>query len=188
MRHRIGRQTVKKTTSWQGSTDRWIRHKVVAVVSRGGGAERPCGCAVRRLLPVSFVSGLLVQGLPPPAASPTDSASRWRPITFANGRLTNPTHPLWRHFESPHILQVPTYCSKYPPGQGLVPGAWPASVFGHPAFGIWLSVPFAAAAVCWMLMTLVGGIGSTRPGGGTSGSSWQKAFHTIQAALLSLPG
>lgn len=90
--------------------------------------------------------------------------------TFARGRLTNPTHPLWEFFETFQVLAQPTYASKYPPGQGMFLAIGQV-IAREPIVGVWLSTALACAAIAWMAQaalarrwsTLCGLLAATHP-------------------------
>ena len=74
---------------------------------------------------------------------------------LAHGRVAEPAHPLWKFFESVHVLSRPVYAPKYPPAQSAFL-ALGQVVFNDPFYGVLLSVALFAAAVCWMLQIYVG--------------------------------
>jgi hypothetical protein len=70
--------------------------------------------------------------------------------TFAHGRLANPAPRAPEAFQSPHVLTRPAYAPKYPPGQALALAAG-QTLFGHPYWGVLLSVAAMSGLACWMV-------------------------------------
>jgi hypothetical protein len=107
--------------------------------------------------------------------------------TFAHGRMSNPTHPLWPHFETMHVLHVPRYISKYPMGQGLTFAAG-SILFGHPLRAVWILGATACAVIWWALrawmtptVALLGGIATAvHP----TMVEWMESYHGGALAAL----
>ena len=142
---------------------------VLALVLRRGRDHRPskarvpkvwriyCRLARRRKTAVAavFVFALAIRAallplLPVPKPMiPDEFGHLLIADTLTHGRLTNPTHPMWMHFESLHIFQQPTYNSDFFPGQGAVLAL--GKLAGHPWIAVWVLCAAMCAALCWML-------------------------------------
>jgi hypothetical protein len=122
-----------------------VRNAFVNLANRRRVAIAICGA-----LPVVLRLALL-PWIPAPDPSIHDEFSHLLLAdTLAHGRLSNPTHPMWRHFETIHVIQKPTYSSMYPPTQDSFL-AFGEVVFHQPWAGVVISVGIMCAAICWMM-------------------------------------
>ena len=101
--------------------------------------------------------------------------------TLLHGRVANPVHPFWPHFESIHILMQPHYVSAYFPGHAL----WLAAgrlAAGSAWAGVLAECAIFLAVLYWMLRgwmpsrwalfgVLLGGLRLA------IGSYWVNAYH-----------
>jgi hypothetical protein len=105
------------------------------------------------LLAVGFVALrlALLPVMPAPVPVVTDEFSHLLLAdTLLHGRVANPVHPFWPHFESIHILMRPHYVSPYFPGHAL----WLAAgrlVTGSAWAGVLVQCGIFLAVLYWML-------------------------------------
>jgi hypothetical protein len=123
----------------------WLFHRIAAFAR-----HRAAACLLAAFIPIGIRVAAL-PFLPMPYPFIHDEFSYLLGAdTFASGRITNPPHPMWVHFETFHENFQPTYSSKYPPAQSLFMAVG-QKFLHYPWFGVCLSFGVMCASLCWML-------------------------------------
>jgi hypothetical protein len=126
---------------WCAPLRRWSRNALLA-------------CMLPAAASVALRLALLPWVPVPNPVVPDEFSHLFLAKTFLLGRLANPPHPLWQHFESIHILSQPTFSSMYLAGQAVFLAAGKlltGSFFG----GVLLSTALFCAALTWFLHACV---------------------------------
>jgi hypothetical protein len=113
-------------------------------------AARPIAAVVTLFLAVFLLRAASLPLLPVPTPELHDEFSfLLLSDTIAHGRLTNPTPPLYKSFETFHENMYPTYCSKYAPAQGFALAF--GEKLGNPWIGVLLTCSLMVGLFHWAL-------------------------------------
>lgn len=126
---------------WTVPLRRWSRRPVLA-------------CLLPALASVALRVALLPWMPVPNPVVPDEYSHLFLAKTFWLGRLANPTHPLWQHFETLHIIPQPTFSSMYLAGQASFLALGKA-LTGNEFGGVLISTALMCAAITWFLRAYV---------------------------------
>ena len=107
------------------------------------------------LAAIAFRAALLPWLGPPTPLIHDEHSLLLQARTLLEGRLANPSHPLWPYFQTFHVNQTPAYASVYFIGRALplVLGLLLADI---PWLGVWVCFVLLAMGMVWMLRAFVG--------------------------------
>ncbi|MEQ1885368.1 MAG: hypothetical protein ABL967_09925 [Bryobacteraceae bacterium] len=150
-------------------------------------------CAIPALSSIALRMALLPWVPIPHPVVPDEYSHMFLAKTFLLGRLANPAHPLWEHFETLHILSQPTFSSMYMAGQACFL-ALGKVLFGDLFWGVVISTALFCAALTWFLRAFVppgwalfgGLLAAVRIGGASywNNSYWGGSAGALGGALL----
>ena len=139
-----------------GRVRRSIRHAAAAFLFWSRKAGRRPVLATAVIVSCSLFSILLitaVAGVQEPEVH-DELAQLVQADIFAHGRLADPPHPFWQHFETMHVISQPHYQAKYPPAPALFMAAG-EKLTGLPIAGVWLAVAFMIVAMGYAMHALL---------------------------------
>lgn len=131
------RELARRFKQLERAFDRFARQRTRAILFT---------CALPLLLRLAVLPAL---GIPEPRVA-DEFGYLLLADTFASGRLTNPTHSFWQHFETIYVFHQPSYNAIYP----IAPAALltVAKLLGvNPWFGVWFGAGLMCGLICWML-------------------------------------
>jgi hypothetical protein len=115
-------------------------------------ARRPAlGLAGVGLFSFTLTAALALLVRMPIPVGPDELSVMFGAKCYALGLPCIPTHPMWVHLETLHIIQQPTCASKFPPAQAIVL-ATGLRLTGQALVGMWVATALASVALAWMLM------------------------------------
>ena len=162
---------------WTGRirAPRWTRNPIAA-------------CAIPAIASAALRLALVPWIPIPHPLGPDEFSHVFLAKTLLLGRLANPPHPLWQHFETIHIIPQPTFSSMYMAGQACFLAAGKLLV-GNFFGGVLLETALFCAALVWFLRAYVppgwafygGMIAAVRFG---AASYWNDSFWGGSAAAL----